>query len=111
MRQIRAAVIRFIGLFDTARRERELSDELESHLQLQIDENRRAGMAPDDARREALVRFGGAESVKEAYRDRRGIPLIETALQDARYAMRTLRRTRGATVLGILVMALGIGAN
>ncbi len=111
MRQIRAAVIRLIGLFDTARRERELSDELESHLQLQIDENLRAGMAPDDARREALVRFGGAESVKEAYRDRRGIPLIETTLQDARYAMRTLRRTRGATVLGILVMALGIGAN
>ena len=68
-------------------------------------------MTLDEARRRALVQLGGVESVKEAYRDRRSIPLLETTLQDARYAIRTLRRNRGATLVGILVMALGIGAN
>jgi len=111
MRQIRAMLMRLAGLFGRARRDRELDSEIESHLQMQIDDNRRAGMMPDEARRRALIRFGGVQSVKEAYRDRRGIPLLETTLQDGRYAVRTLRRNGGATLLGILVMALGIGAN
>jgi predicted permease len=111
MRQIRAALVRIGGLFGRAPRERELERELDSHLHLLIDDNLRAGMTPEEARRQALVRFGGMESVKEAYRDRRGIPLLETTLQDARYALRTLRRNPGATALGILVMALAIGAN
>jgi len=111
MRRIRAALIRLADLFRQARRDRELGNELEGHLQMQIDDNLRAGMTPDEARRQALVRFGGVESVKEAYRDRRGIPLLETTLQDVRYAVRTLHNNRGATVVGILVMALAIGAN
>jgi predicted permease len=111
MTRIRATLMRLGGLFGGARRDRDFGDELESHVQMQIDDNLRAGMTPDEARRQALVRFGGVESVKETYRDRRGIPLVETTLRDVRYAVRTLRRTRGGTLLGILVMALGIGAN
>jgi predicted permease len=111
MRPLRAALMRLGELFRRGPRDRELEYELESHLRLHIDDNVRAGMTPDEARRQALVRLGGVESVKEAYRDRRSIPLLETTLQDARYAIRTLRRNRGATLLGILVMALGIGAN
>src|SRR5918992_5399494 len=111
MRQIRALLARVGGLFDKAARDRELDHELESHLLMQIDDNVRAGMTPDEARRQALLRFDGVESVKETYRDRRGIPLLETTLQDARYAIRVLRRNRGATVVGIVVMALAIGAN
>ncbi len=111
MRQIRAAFMRLSGLFDRTPHDRDLENEIESNLHLQIEDNLRTGMTPDEARRQALLRLGGVESVKEAYRDRRGIPLLETALQDARYAFRTLRRHRGATLLGILVMALGIGAN
>jgi putative ABC transport system permease protein len=111
VRQIRAVLVRLRGFFGQAPRDREFDQELESHLHMEIDDNVRAGMTPDEARRQALLRFDGVESVKEAYRDRRGIPLLETTLQDARYALRTLRRNRGATILGILVMALAIGAN
>lgn len=111
MRQIRVVWRRLRALFGGTRDDRDLENEIESHLQLHVDDNLRAGMTLDEARRRALVRLGGVESVKEAYRDRRGIPLLETTLQDARYAIRTLRRNRGATLVGILVMALGIGAN
>jgi putative ABC transport system permease protein len=98
-------------LFGGTPDDRDLENEIESHLQLHVDDNLRAGMSLDEARRRARVQLGGVESVKEAYRDRRSIPLLETTLQDARYAIRTLRRNRGATLVGILVMALGIGAN
>ena len=111
VRHIRALLMRLGGLFGKARRDREFGRELESHLQMQMDDNLRAGMTPEEARRQALMRFDGIESVKEAYRDRRGIPLLETTLQDARYAVRTLRRNPGANMVGILIMALAIGAN
>jgi predicted permease len=111
MRQIRVVLARLRTWFGGTPDDRDLENEIESHLQLHIDDNLRAGMTPDEARRRALVQLGGVESVKEAYRDRRSIPLFETTLQDARYAIRTLRRNRGATLVGILVMALGIGAN
>ena len=111
MRQIRVVLRRLRALFGGTPDDRDLENEIESHLQLHVDDNLRAGMTLDEARRRALVRLGGVESVKEAYRDRRSIPLLETTLQDARYAIRTLRRNRGATLVGILVMALGIGAN
>ena len=110
MRQIRVVLRRLRALFGGTSDDRDLDNEIESHLQLHVDDNLRAGMTLDEARRRALVRLGGVESVKEAYRDRRSIPLLETTLQDARYAIRTLRKI-GATLVGILVMALGIGAN
>jgi predicted permease len=111
MRQLRAVLMRLVGLICVTGGDDELDREIRSHLELEIDANQRAGMTPAEARRKALLRFDGVESVKERYRDRRGVPLIEAALQDARYAVRTLRRHRGATLVGILVMALGIGAN
>jgi len=111
MRQIRAGFVRLGSLLGKGPRDREFDDELQNHLEMLIRDNVRAGMTPDEARRQALLRFDGVEAVKEAYRDRRGLPLIETALQDVRYAVRTWRKNRAATLLGILVMALGIGAN
>src|SRR5207342_904112 len=111
MRQIRVVLRRLLALFGGTPDDRDLENEIESHFQLHVDDNLRAGMSLDEARRRARVQLGGVESVKEAYRDRRGIPLLETTLQDASYAIRTLRRNRGATLVGILVMALGIGAN
>src|SRR5437762_3192863 len=101
MRPLRAGLMRLGGFFRKSPRDHELDSELESHLRLHIDDNVRAGMTLDQARRQALMKLGGVESVKEAYRDRRSIPLLETTLQDARYALRTLRRNRGATLLGI----------
>ncbi len=110
-RKVRAALVRFAGLFRPFLQDREFEDELESQLQMMIDDNLRVGVPADEARRQALLRLGGMESIKEMYRDRRSIPLLETLWQDVRYAMRTLRKSPAASLIGILVVAVGIGAN
>src|SRR5437667_9315962 len=111
MRRIRAFLLRLGGLFRKECRERELSEEIESHLQLHIDDNVLAGMNPEEARRQALLRFGGIESAKEAYRDRRSLPLLESLVQDLRYSIRTLRKNPLFAATAILMLALGIGGN
>ena len=69
--------MRFKGLFLKDARERELADEIESHLQMHIDDNLRAGMSPEEAETVAVLKLGGVDQAKEAYRDRSTIPLIE----------------------------------
>jgi predicted permease len=111
MRRVRAWFIRITGIFNKSKRDRELSDELESHLQLHIDDNLRAGMSPTEARRRAIIKLGGIESTKENYRDRRSIPIIETTLQDIRYGTRSLVKTPGFTAVALLSLTLGIGGT
>jgi hypothetical protein len=76
MRQVRAWLLRLGGLFHKERRDRDLAEELESHLQMHIEDNLRSGMTPEEARRDALIKLGGMEFVKESYRDRRGLPWV-----------------------------------
>ncbi len=111
MRQLRAWLLRFKGLFLKDARERELADEIESHLQMHIDDNIRSGMSPQEARRVAVMRLGGVEQAKEAYRDRSTIPFLESVVQDLRFTLRQLRKNPAFTVTATAMVALGIGAS
>src|SRR6266851_7797581 len=112
MRELfRSFLHRLAALFRRRRLENDLDDELRSHLEMAVELNLRKGMSAEDARREALKSFGGVEQTKESYRDQRGLPLIETTLQDLRFGFRMLRRSPGFSLLAILCLTLGIGAN
>src|SRR3979411_87152 len=86
---------RLRSLFRAKQLDTELEAEMSAHLELAIEENLQRGMPPEEARRQALIRFGGMEQAKERHRDARTLPTLDEMSQDLRYALRTFRRDRG----------------
>lgn len=108
MRQFKALWAR---LFGAKRAQDEFETELASHMAMHIEDGVRAGLTPDEARRQALIRLGGKEQARQAYRERATLPWLTDLVHDMRYGARMMARNKGFSAVAIVTLTLGIGAT
>ena len=111
MTGLRVMALRIRGMFAKRRQDAELNDELQAHLEMLAEENMQRGMSAEDARRAAKIELGGVEQIKEAVRDQRGLPLLESLVAHVRFGSRMLRKNPSFTAVVILTLVLGIAAT
>jgi predicted permease len=111
MRKFRAWIIRLFATLHIGRTRAEIDSELSAHIAMHTEDNVRAGLTAEEARRQALIQLGGEEQARQAYRDRATLPMLEGVLQDVRFALRQMRRSPGLALTAVLTLALAMGAN
>ena len=109
MRSLRRFLNRVFNLATRRAQDERLKEEIEEHIALQTAENLRAGLPPLEAKRQAMLKFGGVEAMKQDYRADRGLPFVENLLGDLRNSMRTIHRMPGLAAVIVVSLAIGIG--